>query len=104
MLIGRRGAIANNIVEPAPTYVNILSHHILIARRSAITPKEGLTRATNNAAPETENDQIASPVKSIDPIVVVKPFAFKNKYENHKGSTATVTLVSNEDLAQSKYA
>ena len=49
----------------------------------------------------TANDQTASPCISIEPIVVVNPLAFKNRYAYHAGNTATVTDVSNADFAQS---
>jgi hypothetical protein len=62
---------------------------------------EGLMRATNNAAPETENDQIASLDIDLERTVVVRPFASKKRRANQNGSIAVVTLVSNADLPQS---
>ena len=98
------GARASMNVAPAPRYVRFFSHHILILLRSAITPRDGLTIATRSAAAVTEKDHMASPVISMEPIVVVRPLAFRKRYANHAGSMATVTLVSNADFPQSKSA
>ena len=73
------GAKANMNVEPAPRIVRILNHHILIARRSAITPKDGLATATKSAAMVTAKDQTASEVMSLPRIVASNPFAFRKR-------------------------
>ena len=104
VLTGRRGAAKRRKVDPAPTYVRIFSHHILIALRSAITPRDGLMIATSNAAPETENDHIASLDIDLERTVVVRPFASKKRRANQNGRIAVVTLVSNADFPQSKNA
>jgi len=101
VLTGKKGAAKRRKVAPAPTYVRILSHHILIALRSAITPKEGLTIATRSAAPATEKDQIASLDNDFDSTVVVRPFASRNRTPNQNGRIAVVTLVSKADFPQS---
>jgi hypothetical protein len=66
-----------------------------------MTPNDGLIIAINNVPKATAKDQTASPCISIEPIVVVNPFALRKRYAYHAGKTATVTDVSNADLAQS---
>jgi len=51
--------------------------------------------ATRSAAPETENDQIASLVIDFERIEVVSPFASRKRRANQNGRIAVVTLVSN---------
>ena len=79
----------------------IFNHLIFIRRLSAITPKGGLTTATISVAIATDKDHTASPVMVIDPRVVVRPLASRNKYAYQPGSKATVTLVSKADFPQS---
>ena len=70
-------------------------------RLSAITPNDGDITATINAATDTEIENIASAVHSLPKILVVNPFALRNRNVNQPGKIAVVTDVSNALFPQS---
>ena len=79
----------------------VLSHQVLIILLSAITPNDGDSIATMNAAIDTDIEKIASALHSVPRIFVDKPFASRNRIVNHAGKIAVVTDVSNALLPQS---
>ena len=81
--------------------VRTLNHHILIIRRSAITPSEGAHIATKRAPNMTAAENMASAVHSEPSIFIEIPFASINRYANQAGKMAVVTEVSKALFPQS---